>query len=427
MPAAFAASIGAPRPTAAEALSWRSSVAPIRPPRRCDVPAAAPSAAPSCSADPEPGGRGEELSPLRKVYWFGYAVRAVSFTWHTGWRVMMGQLAPSSKSGAYVRPNSSFRERIDADGPFKPEAGRYRLFVGWGCPWAHRCLLVRALKGLEDVISVTFCCPTNYGLWGFSEEEPDPIRGSRNLRELYLSASPGYRGKSTVPMLFDERTGRVVNNESSEIVRMLGSAFDGPGLARRPELDLYPPALRGEIDGVNAWVYEGLNNGVYRAGFAQTQQAYEEAVGDVFRALDRMEEILSRQRYLCGEALTEADVRAFPTLVRFDSAYYGLFRCNLRRLADYPNLLGYTRELYQMPGVRGTVDLGRVKEDYYGRLFPLNPSGIVPLGPAVDFDAPHGRGPAAPPPAGAATQHAAPEAAAPRPPRPRKGGKAPGA
>ena len=295
--------------------------------------------------------------------------------------------------GRFVRWDSAFRDWVTADGGsgFAAEAGRYHLYVSYACPWAHRALIVRTLKGLADAISVD---PVHWhmawGGWPFTEAYPDTVNGTRYLHEVYLKADPHFSGRVTVPTLWDRKTETIVNNESADLVRMLNGEFND--FAERPELDLYPAELRAEIDAVNARVYDTLNNGVYKAGFATTQTAHEEAVDALFDTLDWLEERLSRQRYAAGECFTEADVRLFTTLVRFDPVYVGHFKCNKYRLVDYPNLWAYTREVYQMPGVRETVRFDHIKNHYYVSHASVNPTQIVPKGPVLDFDAPHGRG-----------------------------------
>jgi putative glutathione S-transferase len=299
--------------------------------------------------------------------------------------------------GRFVRADSSFRDWIRADGSsdFAPEPGRYHLYVSLACPWAHRTLIVRKLKDLEETISVSVVHP-HMGEQGWSFENPDatpgctgdPVNGARYLHEVYTRADPDYSGRVTVPVLWDRKRGTIVNNESAEIIRMLGREFDG--LAAR-ELDLYPEPLRGEIDAINDWVYPRVNNGVYRCGFATSQEAYEEAFRELFDALDELDQRLSRRRYLLGDALTEADWRLFTTLVRFDPVYVGHFKCNRRRIADYGALSGYLRELYQLPGIAETVDFDHIKRHYYGSHRQINPTGIVPLGPEQDLERPHGR------------------------------------
>jgi putative glutathione S-transferase len=302
--------------------------------------------------------------------------------------------------GRFVRQVSAFRNWVTPDGSpgptgkggFKAEAGRYHLYVSLACPWAHRTLIFRALKGLEDMISVSVVNPLmGENGWSFDPGEgvvPDNVNGTRYLYEIYTKADPDYTGRVTVPALWDKQTGTIVNNESAEIIRMFNSAFDAVG-ATGP--DFYPAALGEEIDRMNDHVYDRINNGVYKAGFATTQKAYDEAVQGLFEALDGLEAKLSRQRYLTGDRITEADWRLFTTLVRFDAVYVGHFKTNLKRLVDYPNLWAWTRELYQTPGVAGTVNLTHIKDHYYRSHRTINPTGIVPAGPAVDFTEPHGR------------------------------------
>ena len=302
--------------------------------------------------------------------------------------------------GTFARTASAFRNFVTPDGApgpsgsggFPAAAGRYHLYVALSCPWAHRTLIFRALKRLEDVISLSVVSPQmKSGSWDFADFPgviPDSVNGKATLPEVYLAAEARFTGRVTVPVLWDKQRATIVNNESSEIIRMLNSAFDA---FTDDRTDYYPAALRAEIDEINAFVYANLNNGVYRAGFARTQDAYEKACGDVFGALDRLEARLSRQRYLVGHQITEADWRLFVTLVRFDAAYYGQFKCNLRRLIDYPNLSNYLRDLHSVPGVAATVDLAHIKQGYYRRRPDRNPGGIVPLGPALDFSAPHDR------------------------------------
>jgi putative glutathione S-transferase len=277
-----------------------------------------------------------------------------------------------------VRLESGFRDRVTRDGSsgFKAEAGRYYLVTAPSCPWAHRTVLMRKLKGLEDAIPILQSdLPKGQG-WAYSRGFDDlrPVDGVFHVHQVYSAARPGFTGRATVPVLWDRETRTIVNNESSEIIRMLNSEFEEFGDAA---LDLYPAVLRGAIDDTNAFVYDAINNGVYRCGFAKTQSAYEQRLG--------------RQRYLVGDRFTEADLRLFPTLVRFDAVYYSHFKCNLRRLADYRNLSNYTRDIYQMPGIVDTVDIPRIKLGYYGGMRNLNPSGIIPLGPELDFSAPHDR------------------------------------
>jgi putative glutathione S-transferase len=297
----------------------------------------------------------------------------------------------SDRRGAFVRQQSRFRDWVTADGsgPHPAEAGRYHLYISLACPWACRTLIVRGLKRLEDVIDVTVVDPLRDERgWRFTAEEPDPVNGFTYLSEAYVASDPGFDGRVTVPVLWDKQLGRIVNNESADIVRMLNSAFDEWG---DQTVDLYPEALREEIDALNDRIYETVNNGVYRAGFAATQEAYEEAFDALFQTLDVLDERLAQRRYLTGDRITEADWRLFVTLVRFDAVYVGHFKCNLRRIADYPNLSGYVRDLYQQPGIAATVNLDHIKRHYYMTHPQLNPTRVVPKGPALDFGAPHDR------------------------------------
>ena len=305
--------------------------------------------------------------------------------------------AETDLSGAFKRAESQFRDWITADGssPYKPEAGRYHLYVAYTCPWAHRALIFRALKKLENAITVAYAVPgmraqgwTFENVSRFPECVPDTVNGFHYLHQAYTASDPHYTGKVTVPTLWDTRTRRIVNNESSEIIRMLNSEF---GRIGADDFDFYPPALRAEIDRINELVYANVNNGVYRCGFARSQEAYETAFDSLFAALDELEARLARQRYLAGCRITEADWRLFPTLVRFDVAYFSLFKCNQRRIADYPNLSNYMRELYRVPGVAATVKPRQYIEGYWS-LRRLNPTGIIPKGTPVDYEAPHDRG-----------------------------------
>lgn len=292
--------------------------------------------------------------------------------------------------GRFQRPETAFRDRVSADGAsgFPAEAGRYHLYVAHACPWAHRTIVFRKLKRLEQAISLSFVEPLmlEHG-WEFGAGG-DPLHGSRYLHEIYTRAKADYTGRVSVPVLWDRTRETIVSNESAEIIRMLNREFDAFGDA---ELDFYPPALRAEIDAVNARVYERVNNGVYRAGFATSQEAYEEAFDALFATLDELDARLGGRRWLVGGRITEADWRLFTTLVRFDAVYFGHFKCNKRRIADYAHLSGYLRELYQQPGVAETVDFARIKQHYYGSHRKVNPTGIVPKGPELDLMAPHGR------------------------------------
>jgi glutathionyl-hydroquinone reductase len=303
-------------------------------------------------------------------------------------------------AGSFERPASSLRSWVTRDGSagpsgragYRAEPGRYHLYIAEGCPWAHRTWIVRKLKGLEEAITLSKVAGMGPEGWVFDPSDPryrDHLHGRKALHELYSLGAERYSGRVTVPVLWDKQSDTIVNNESSEIVRMLGSAFDD---VTGNSLDLYPEALRGEIDAASDRIYHGLNNGVYRAGFAATQQAYDEAFDEVFATLDWLEERLATRRYLIGPAITEADWRLFPTLVRFDVAYLSAFRCNLRRVVDYPNLWAYTRDLYQQPGVAETVVLAAYKRGYHSIPLVRHPRGIIPRGPAPpDFAAPHGR------------------------------------
>jgi putative glutathione S-transferase len=293
---------------------------------------------------------------------------------------MMAQLAPASKSGDYQRPESEFRHQVASGEAYPPAANRYSLIVGMGCPWAHRTLVTRALKGLEDAITIISVVPSpNEGCWVFEK----PFQGCRTLPELYRQAQPGYGGRSTVPVLWDSQAQTIVNNESAEIIVILNEAFND--WAAHPEVDLYPEDGRTVIDGWNDRIYHAVNNGVYRCGFAQSQAAYDRACGELFDTLDAVEAELQNHPYLCGDAITLADVRLFTTLFRFDGVYYSLFKCNRRRIQDYPHLSQYLGRIYQLPGVAATCDIEAVKQDYYGNLFPLNPGGIIPAGPDMTY------------------------------------------
>jgi putative glutathione S-transferase len=300
----------------------------------------------------------------------------------------------TGSDGSFQRQESRFRNRVTASGSsgYRAEAGRYHLYVALACPWAHRTIIFRLLKKLESVISMTVLDPIRDERgWAFSDRPgcgPDTINGFEFLREAYIATDSDFEGRVTVPVLWDKKEGIIVNNESSEIIRMLNSEFDEWG---NSDLDFYPEPLREEVDAVNEIVYNNVNNGVYRAGFATTQKAYEEAFDALFHTLDDLEDRLFRQRYLVGDRLTEADWRLFTTLVRFDPVYVGHFKCNRKRLVDYPNLWGYLRELYQIPGVSGTVDMDHIKQHYYVTHRSINPTGIVPKGPEIDFMEPHGR------------------------------------
>lgn len=305
-----------------------------------------------------------------------------------------------TKDGRFERQAAKFRNWVTADGRpgpsgdggFAAEAGRYHLYVSLACPWAHRTIIFRKLKGLENLISMSIVSPDMLkDGWTFHKDEGstgDTVNGKDKLSEIYVLADPTFTGRVTVPVLWDMKTKTIVNNESSEIIRMFNSAFDA--LTGNAD-DYYPAALRGEIDRINDLVYPNINNGVYRAGFATTQEAYEEAFRNLFDALDEIEDMLSTRRYLTGSQLTEADWRLFTTLMRFDAVYYSHFKCNCRHITEYPNLSNYARDLYQVPGVAETVDLAQIKRHYYHSQRTVNPTGIVPVGPQLDFSAPHDR------------------------------------
>jgi len=306
---------------------------------------------------------------------------------------------PTDARGAFVRADSQFRNWVTADGTLGPsgaggftaEPGRYHLFVSHNCPWAHRAIIFRKLKKLEGIVSMSVADRPKTEGWAYSKTFADfqPCSdGVFRLFQVYAAADPQYTGKVTVPTLWDRERRTIVNNESSEIIRMFNSAFD---TFTDSGYDYYPYDLRGEIDRINEFVYGHLNNGVYRAGFARSQEAYDEAVRRVFLCLDSLEKILREQRYLAGDRITEADWRAFPTLLRFDLVYYSHFKCNLRRVQDYPNLVNYLRELCQWPGIAETFDLQKIKEGYYSQR-NVNPTGIVPMGPPLDhLQLPHDR------------------------------------
>jgi glutathionyl-hydroquinone reductase len=311
------------------------------------------------------------------------------------------QHSERTPDGRFVRPTTRFRNWITQDGTAGPtgEGGfaaardRYHLYVALACPWAHRTVIMRTLKGLEEVVSMSVVEPL-YGPhgWRFGTSPgttPDTVNGASELAEIYLRADPRYSGRVSVPVLWDKERRTIVNNESAEIIRMFNGAF---GRFTNVRTDYYPPALREEIDRVNALVYDNVNNGVYRAGFATSQEAYEEAFRALFAVLHEVEQRLGRQRYLVGRNITEADWRLFTTLVRFDAVYYSHFKCNLRRIIDYPNLSNYLRDLYQQEGVAATVNMDHIKRHYYGSQRHVNPTGIVPLGPQLNFLAPHDRG-----------------------------------
>jgi putative glutathione S-transferase len=305
-----------------------------------------------------------------------------------------------TKDGQFVRPATSFRNWVTPDGSPGPsgeggyaaESGRYHLYVAYSCPWAHRTIIFRKLKGLENVISMSSVSPDMLkDGWTFDQatgSSGDAVNGKSKLYEIYLMADAKYTGRVSVPVLWDKKRKTIVNNESSEIIRMLNTAFDA---FTNVHTDYYPGPLRADIDRLNDLVYKNVNNGVYRAGFATSQDAYEQAFRNVFDTLDEIEQILSQHRYLIGNTITEADWRLFCTLIRFDAVYYSHFKCNWRHITEYPNLSNYVRDLYQLPGVAETVNLAQIKRHYYGSQRQVNPTGIVPVGPQLDFSAPHDR------------------------------------
>jgi putative glutathione S-transferase len=314
--------------------------------------------------------------------------------WHDRW------YDTAETGGRFRRDASRFRNWITPDGApgpsgeggFPAEPGRYHLYAAFFCPWAHRTLIFRELKGLTGMVSLSIVhwLMRENGIT-FADGDgviADPIHGARYLYEIYKAAAPIYSGRVTIPVLWDKKRGTIVSNESAEIIRMLNSAFDGVGAS---EGDYYPAPLRAEIDVLNARIYDTVNNGVYKAGFATTQEAYEEAIGPLFETLDFLEARLGSSRYLCGDQITEADIRLLTTLLRFDTVYVGHFKCNVRRIADYPNLSAYVRDLYQTGTIASTFRPDHIKRHYYMSHLTINPTGIVPVGPVIDFSAPHGR------------------------------------
>ncbi|MEP3231569.1 MAG: glutathione S-transferase family protein [Hyphomicrobiales bacterium] len=318
----------------------------------------------------------------------------VEGVWHEEW------YDTKTTNGKFVRKDSTFRNWVTHDGKagpsgvggFKAGAGRYHLYVSHACPWAHRAMIFRSLFGLEEMISISVVdhLMRDKG-WEFSDNEgaiPDPLFGAKVMADIYVKADPKFTGRVTVPVLWDKETSTIVSNESSEIIRMINDGFRDLSALKH---DFYPASMRGEIDAVNERVYHDINNGVYKSGFATTQQAYEDAVTRLFDALDFVENLLGKQDYLAGDVLTEADWRLFTTLVRFDPVYVGHFKCNLKSIADYPNLSNYLRALYQVDGVAGTVNMDHIKRHYYESHATVNPTGIVPKGPEMDLLSPHNR------------------------------------
>jgi len=301
---------------------------------------------------------------------------------------------PTDKGGAFVRPDASFRGRVTRDGSsgYPAEAGRYHLYVSYACPWAHRTLIARALCGLEDVVSLSVVHPfMGEDGWTFEPGDgviPDPIHGAHTLWQVYVAADREYSGRVTVPVLWDRVTSTIVCNESREILRMFATEF---GSSARPRVQLSPADLRANIDATIDEMYQPVNNGVYRAGFARSQAAHAKAITELFAALDRFESVLQRQRFSCGDELSEADICLFTTLLRFDPVYHTHFKCNLRRIVDYPALWGFVRDVYQTPGISDTCRIDHIKEHYYRSHRHINPSGLVPLGPLIDLQEPHDR------------------------------------
>ncbi|MCG3722543.1 glutathione S-transferase family protein [Vibrio cincinnatiensis] len=309
--------------------------------------------------------------------------KLVEGVWHDVW------YDTKSSGGKFVREDAGFRDWIvnKPDAIFTPESGRYHLYVSLACPWAHRTLIFRELKQLKEHIDVTVVCPDMLSQgWQFGI--PEPLFGHSKLHQVYTQAKPDYTGRVTVPVLWDKKTQTIVSNESSEIIRMFNSAFNE---LTGNHVDYYPTELRRVIDEWNDFIYPNINNGVYRCGFATTQEAYEEAYESLFAALDKVDQHLATHRYLAGQVLTEADWRLFTTLIRFDAVYVGHFKCNKKRIADYPNLSGYLKELYQTPGIKETTDFYHIKRHYYFSHTTINPTQVVPVGPDLDLESEHGR------------------------------------
>ncbi len=309
--------------------------------------------------------------------------KLVEGVWHDVW------YDTKANGGKFVREDAGFRDWIknDSEAVFQPESGRYHLYVSLACPWAHRTLIFRKLKGLEPHIDVTVVCPDMLSQ-GWQMGLPEPLFGHTRMHQIYTQAKPDYTGRVTVPVLWDKKTNTIVSNESSEIIRMFNSAFND--LTGNHD-DYYPEPLRGVIDGWNDYIYPNVNNGVYRCGFATSQEAYEEAFESLFSALDKIDAHLATHRYLAGNKITEADWRLFTTLVRFDAVYVGHFKCNKQRIADYVNIQGYLKELYQIDGIADTTDFYHIKRHYYFSHTGINPTQVVPKGPDLDFSSPHQR------------------------------------
>ncbi|KAH9324101.1 hypothetical protein KI387_004279, partial [Taxus chinensis] len=355
-----------------------------------------------------------QLLPFRNVTNYGridsgckgLAFQGSTFTYRMAESSARSALDEMAANGEFKRSPSTFRNFISRDksSEYYAESGRYHLYISYACPWASRCYAVLKLKGLDDAISVSSVKPKwertkggedHFG-WTFPNTEdedpgaePDKLNGTKTIRELYELASSNYSGKFTVPVLWDKMGKTIVNNESSEIIRMLNAEFND--IAKYPDLDLYPPHLHSQIDEINNWIYDPINNGVYRCGFATKQGPYAQAFKELFDALDKCEEILSRQRFICGNVLTEADIRLFVTLIRFDEVYSVHFKCNKKLIREHPNLFNYTKDVYQIPGISSTVNMDHIKRHYYGSHPSINPYGIVPLGSAIDYSTPHDR------------------------------------
>ncbi|MDL1991976.1 glutathione S-transferase family protein [Vibrio parahaemolyticus] len=309
--------------------------------------------------------------------------KLVEGVWHDVW------YDTKANGGKFVREDAGFRDWIknDSEAVFQPESGRYHLYVSLACPWAHRTLIFRKLKGLEPHIDVTVVCPDMLSQ-GWQMGLPEPLFGHTRMHQIYTQAKPDYTGRVTVPVLWDKKTNTIVSNESSEIIRMFNSAFND---LTGNHHDYYPEPLRGVIDEWNDYIYPNVNNGVYRCGFATSQEAYEEAFESLFSALDKIDAHLATHRYLAGNKITEADWRLFTTLVRFDAVYVGHFKCNKQRIADYVNIQGYLKELYQIDGIADTTDFYHIKRHYYFSHTGINPTQVVPKGPDLDFSSPHQR------------------------------------
>ncbi|GAQ78372.1 hypothetical protein KFL_000120200 [Klebsormidium nitens] len=335
----------------------------------------------------------------------GLLIQTAEAAWRGTWKIMMSQLAPSNDDGSYKRPESAFRNRIEKGGRFPPEKGRYHLYAALTCPWAHRTLIVHAIKGLDAVVPFSIAVPGSSGLWEFASDSSksggatlqttiDRGAGKKTLKEVYKSQTGGYDGRSTVPMLWDTKTKTVVNNESADIIEILNEAFND--WAAHPDVDLAPKHVAADISRWNDLIYDTVNNGVYKCGFATSQGAYDIAVAALFDTLDAIDAHLQRSRYLCGDQLTLADVRLFTTILRFDPVYYVHFKCSRQRISEYKYLYPYLRDMYQHPGVAATCDLDSICRQYYYSLFPLNPGGLVPVVPRgsdpVGLLQPHSRG-----------------------------------